>query len=48
MQTFTLSHGLEIPDALIAATALELSLPLYTLNDRHFRMIPGLTVLRPY
>ena len=45
---FTLSHGLEIPDALIAATALELRLPHYTLNTKHFAMIPGLQVIRPY
>ena len=48
MQSFTLSHGLDTPDALIAATALELGLPIYTLNTKHFQMIPGLTVLRPY
>jgi predicted nucleic acid-binding protein len=48
MQSFTLSHGLEIADALIAATAMELALPLYTLNVRHFQMIAGLAVMRPY
>jgi predicted nucleic acid-binding protein len=48
IEQFTLSHGLEVADALIAATALELSLPLYTMNVRHFQMIPGLTPLRPY
>lgn len=45
---FTLSYGLEVPDALIAATALKLGLPIYTLNTKHFQMIPGLTVLKPY
>ena len=48
MESFSLSHGLQIPDALIAATALEHRLTLYTKNRRHFQMIPGLTVHRPY
>jgi predicted nucleic acid-binding protein len=48
MQRFYLSHGLLIPDALIAATALDYGITLYTKNVRHFRMISGLTVVRPY
>lgn len=48
MESFFLSHGLLIPDALIAATALEHGLTLYTKNTRHFQMIPALTVVRPY
>ena len=48
IQTFTLSHGLMIPDALIAATALENGLTLLTKNTRHFQMIPKLEVVRPY
>jgi predicted nucleic acid-binding protein len=48
MQRFYLSHGLLIPDALIAATALDYGVTLYTKNVRHFLMIPGLTVVRPY
>lgn len=42
------SHGLKIPDALIAATALLENLELMTDNDRHFRMIESLKVTRPY
>ena len=48
MESFFLSHGLQIPDALIAATALEQGLTLYTKNVRHFQMISGLNVRRPY
>ena len=48
IQEFTLSHGLMIPDALIAATALENGLTLMTKNTRHFQMIPKLEVVRPY
>jgi hypothetical protein len=48
MGSFYLSHGLLMPDAFIAATALESGLTLYTRNVRHFQMIPALTVVRPY
>ena len=48
IQTFTLSHELMIPDALIAATALENGLTVHTRNTRHFQMIPKLEVVRPY
>jgi len=48
IESFYLSHGLLIPDALIAATALEYHWTLYTKNVRHFHMIPGLRVIRPY
>jgi predicted nucleic acid-binding protein len=39
-------HGTDPIDALIAATAKTLSLPLATLNVKHFPMFAGLT--RPY
>jgi len=42
------SHGLMIPDALIAATALIESLELMSDNVRHFNMISNLVVTRPY
>ena len=48
MESFFLSHGLLIADALIAATAVEINRTLYTKNLRHFQMIPGLSVGRPY
>ncbi len=48
IEAFALSHGLTIPDSLIAATAVESALPLFTRNLRHFRMLPGLQVIAPY
>lgn len=42
--TFHLSHGLAIPDALIAATAIEHNLTLITHNTKHFSFIPKLVV----
>ena len=39
--------GLQIADALIAATAVEHQLPLMTRNRRHFERVPGLTLHAP-
>lgn len=44
MQRLVLSHGLQLGDALIAATALEHGLPVLTGNTKHFSPIPGLSV----
>ncbi len=38
------SCGLRLPDALIAATAIEHHLPLLTGNAKHFEPIEGLTI----
>jgi predicted nucleic acid-binding protein len=48
VMTYSRSHGLSIPDAFIAATALIQGLELATDNDRHFRMIQRLSAARPY
>jgi predicted nucleic acid-binding protein len=45
---FSKSHGLVIPDALIAATALVENAVLVTSNIRHFSMIEGLRLEKPY
>ena len=42
MESLTLSHGLQMGDALIAATALEHQLTLLTGNVKHFRAVSGL------
>lgn len=47
METYSLSHKLSLPDALIAATALVHEIELYTLNRRDFRFIPDLKLYRP-
>ena len=43
-----LSSGLGIPDCIIAATALNRSIPLYTFNVKHFGIIARLDVRQPY
>ena len=40
--SLTLSHGLQMDDALIAATALEHRLTLITGSVKHFRAVSGL------
>jgi predicted nucleic acid-binding protein len=43
-----LSHSVSAMDALIAATALEHGLPLYTFNVKHFGAVPNLQIIVPY
>lgn len=47
LRTYSLSHGLLIPDAFIAATAMVLGVPLATKNRRDYQFIKGLQLL-PY
>lgn len=47
VRKYRLSHGLLIPDALIAATALTLDLDFITKNQRDYRFISELKLL-PY
>lgn len=44
IENYHLTHGLIIPDALIAATAIENDLVLITSNVKDFQMIKGLKV----
>jgi predicted nucleic acid-binding protein len=39
--------GIPVPDALIAATALEHEMAVMTRNQRHFELVPGLTLEAP-
>lgn len=47
ISSYSLSHRLSIPDALIASTAVEHSLQLYTLNLKDFRFIADLHLYIP-
>ena len=44
VESHALSHGLQMADALIAATGLSLGTTLVTANDRHYRFIDGLMI----
>ena len=47
MKSYSKSHGLEPPDALIAATAIHEGLKLSTLNRKHFGAIGRLEIEVP-
>ncbi len=42
MQKYSLSHNLDLPDALIAATVISSGFELYTLNLKHFKYIDNI------
>ena len=44
MERYSLGHKISVPDALIAATAIENKLKLFTLNNKDFRYIEGLAL----
>jgi hypothetical protein len=49
MEGYVLKSGLDMADALVAATAVEHSLVVCTANDQHYGRIPGtvLSAFRP-
>ncbi|MCP5106487.1 MAG: type II toxin-antitoxin system VapC family toxin [bacterium] len=46
IEEFRLSHNLQIPDAIIAASAVNFDLPLFTYNLKDFRFIPNIELYR--
>jgi len=42
VEKYYLSHGLLIPDAIIAATAITFNFKLFTLNLKDFKFLPGI------
>jgi predicted nucleic acid-binding protein len=48
VRTYRASHGVDWVDCLIAATAVRLKAPVATLNEKHFRPLPGVQVVRPF
>lgn len=44
MESYCLSHGLKIPDAIIAATAQFYGVSLFTSNKKHFKFIRDISL----
>lgn len=42
IEKYSLSYGLQIPDAIIGATAVIHQIPLYTYNTKDFKFMPKL------
>lgn len=47
LQDYRLSHGLALPDALIAATSIIIQLPLFTYNLKDYKFINGIELYNP-
>lgn len=47
IERYAKSHNLQIPDALIAATALETQSELFTMNVKDFQFISGISIKGP-
>lgn len=45
VENFKLSHGLQIPDAIIGATAVIHQIPFFTYNTKDFDFIPGIELV---
>ena len=48
LKKYYYSHATGFHDCLLAAAALRLHAPIVTLNEKHFRVLPGVQVIRPY
>jgi predicted nucleic acid-binding protein len=44
IERFKLSHSLQIPDAIIGATAIVYNIPLYTYNVKDFNFMPNISI----
>jgi predicted nucleic acid-binding protein len=45
IDNYKLSHNLQIPDAIIGATALVHNIPLFTYNLKDFQFMPNLSLV---
>ncbi|CAN2039143.1 hypothetical protein GMMP15_1080005 [Candidatus Magnetomoraceae bacterium gMMP-15] len=41
-------HHIKLPDAIIAATALNLNLPILIRNVKNFKAISGIEIINPF
>ena len=47
IESYKLSHGLLIPDAIIGATAIVHQIPIYTYNVKDFDFLPEIILYQP-
>ena len=47
IEKYRLSHGLSLPDSIIASTALIADLELFTYNTKDFKFVSGLKLFTP-
>jgi len=47
VRKYSLSHSLQLPDSVIAATASVYNVPILTYNAKDFKYIPNVKVLKP-
>lgn len=47
IETYSLSHGLALPDSFVAATAIITDVQLFTYNTRDYKFIKGLMLYKP-
>ncbi len=45
IERYSLAHGIQVADALIAATAIDSGEPLCTANAKHFRPVRGISLV---
>lgn len=46
VQEYALSHSMQMADALIAATAVQFGDTLLTANDKHYKFIPNIDMVK--
>lgn len=44
---YSLSHNLQIPDAIIGAISIVYNIPLFTYNLKDFKYLPGIRLYKP-
>ena len=48
LSRFYHAFGVGFHDCLLGAAAVRMRMPIATLNDKHFKALPGVKVVRPY
>jgi tRNA(fMet)-specific endonuclease VapC len=48
LSRFYHASGVGFHDCLLGAAAVRMRIPIATLNDKHFKPLPGVKVVRPY